>query len=128
MIMIRSRLQLSRPEKQATAVTFRAKGEVGLQVGDEDWPSESGASTHMTPSADGMINYGECNLKLRIDDGLPFTIEGYVDVNFVIRSGNGLVQATLTNIAHVPDLRYNLVSLPTFVKHGHTFDGRIHRY
>ena len=110
MIMIRSRLQLARPEKQASAVMFpgiEGKG-IDLQVGDEAWPSKSGASTHMTPSADIMANYRECNLKLRIDDGSTRTIEGYVDINFVFRSGNGLVQATLTNSAHVPDLRYHL--------------------
>ena len=63
-------------------------------------------------------------LKLRIADGSTRTIEGYGDNNFVFRSGNGLVQVTLTNVAHVPDLRYHLFFLPTFVKHGHTFEGR----
>ena len=29
----------------------------------------------------------------------------------------------MTNVAHVPDLRYHLFSLPTLVKHGHTFEG-----
>ena len=42
----------------------------------------------------------------------------------VFRSGNGVVQVTLTNVAHVPDLRYYLFSLTTLVKHGHTFEGR----
>ena len=78
----------------------------------------------MTPSADGMINYRGCNLKLRIADGSTRTIEGYGDINFVFRSENGLVRVTLTNVAHVPDLRYHLFSLPTLVKHGHTFEGR----
>ena len=41
-----------------------------------------------------------------------------------IKTGNGLVQVTLTNVAHVPDLRYHLFSLPTLVRHGHTFEGR----
>ena len=58
----------------------------------------------MTPSAYGMINYRECNLKLRIADGSTRSIEGYRDMNFVFRSGNGLVQVLLTNVAHVPDL------------------------
>ena len=78
----------------------------------------------MTPSADGMINCRECKLKLRIADGSTRTIEGYGDINFVFRSGNGLVQVTLTNVGHVPDLRHHLFSLPTLVKHGHTFEGR----
>ena len=78
----------------------------------------------MTPSAYGMINYRECNLKLRIADGSTRSIEGYRDMNFVFRSGNGLVQVLLTNVAHVPDLRYHLFSLPTLGKNGHTFQGR----
>ena len=33
------------------------------------------------------------------------------------------MQVLLTNVAHVPDLRYHLFSLPTLVKNGHTFEG-----
>ena len=54
-------------------------------------------------------------MKPRIADGSNRT---------VFRSGNALVQVTLTNIAHVPDLRYHLFSLPTLVKNGHTFEVR----
>ena len=45
-------------------------------------------------------------------------------MNFGARSGNGLVDVLLTNVAHVPDLRYNLFSLPTLIKNGHAFEGR----
>ena len=69
----------------------KGEGESAWQVGDEAWLCDSGTSTHMTPSADGMINYKERNLKLRIADGTTRTIEGYGDINFVFRSGNGLV-------------------------------------
>ena len=113
---------------QASAFKVEETGECGTgstwQVGDEAWICDSGASTHMTPSADCILNYRECNLKLRIADGSTRSIEGYGDVRFVFRSGNGLVQVLLTNVAHVPDLRYHLFSLPTLVKNGHTFEGR----
>ena len=69
----------------------KGEGESAWQVGDEAWLCNSGASTHMTPSADGMINCRECNSKLRIADGSTRTIEGYGDINFALRSGNGLV-------------------------------------
>ena len=105
---------------QASAFKVEETGECGTgstwQVGDEAWICDSGASTHMTPSADCMLNYRECNLKLRIADGSTRSIEGYGDVRFVFRSGNGLVQVLLTNVAHVPDLRYHLFSLPTLVE------------
>ena len=97
----------------------KGEEESARQVGDEAWLCDSGASTHMTPSADDMIDYRECNLKLRVADGSTRTIQGYGDNNFVFRSRNGLVRVTLTTVAHVPDLRYNLFSLPTLVKHGH---------
>ena len=100
------------------------EGESAWQVGDEAWLCNSGASTHMTPSANCMINYKECNMKPRIADGSTRSIEGYGDINLVFRFGNGLVQVLLTNVAHVPDLRYHLFSLPTLVKNGHTFEGR----
>ena len=51
--------------------------ESAWQVGDEAWICDSGASTYMTPSADYMINYIECNLKLRVTDGSTRWIEGY---------------------------------------------------
>ena len=102
----------------------KGEGESPWQEGGEAWLCDSGASTDMTPSADCMINYRECNFKLRIADGTTRTIERYGDINFVFRSGNGLVRVTLTNVAHVPDLRYLLFSLPTLVKHGRTFERR----
>ena len=54
----------------------KGEGESAWKVWDEAWLCDSGASTHMTPSADGMINHRECNLKLRIADGSTRTIEG----------------------------------------------------
>ena len=44
----------------------------------------------MTPSADGMINHRECNLKLRVADSSTRTIEGYGDINFAFRFGSVL--------------------------------------
>ena len=54
----------------------KGEGESAWQVGDYAWLCNSGASSHMTPSADGIINYRECNLKPRIADGSTRTIEG----------------------------------------------------
>ena len=62
------------------------EGESVWQVGDEAWLCDSGASTYMTPSTDGMVNYRECKLKLRIADGSTSTIVGYSDINFLFIS------------------------------------------
>ena len=102
------------------------EGEPAWQVGDEAWICDSGASTHMTPSADCMINSRECHLKLRIDSGSTRSIEGYGDIRVIFRSGNDLVQVLLTNVAQGPDLGHHLFSLPTLVEHGHTFEGPPH--
>ena len=40
------------------------------------------------------------------------------------RSRNDLVQELISNVTHVPDLRYRLFPQPTIVKSGHTFEGR----
>ena len=78
----------------------------------------------MTPSADHVIDYRECNLKLLITDGTTCSIEGYGEINFVFRSGNGLVDVLQTNVTHVSDLRNHFFSLPTVIKNGHEFEGR----
>ena len=96
------------------------EGESTWQARDEAWICDSGAPTHMTPSADSMINYRNCNPKLRVADGSTRSIDGYRDINFVCQPGNDLVQVLITNVAHVPNLRYHLLFLPTFVKNGHT--------
>ena len=100
--------------------------ELAWQPGDEAWLCDSGASNHMTPSADHMINCKEGNLKLRIADGTSRSTEGYGDINNVFRSGNSLVNVLLTNVAHVPDLRHHLFSLPTLDKYCHAFEGTPH--
>ena len=58
-------------EGTALASAFKAEetgkcsdGESAWQMGDEAWICDSGASAHMTPSAECMTNYRECNLKL----------------------------------------------------------------
>ena len=42
----------------------KGEGKSAWQVGDEAWLCDSGPSTHMTPTADCMINYRECNLRI----------------------------------------------------------------
>ena len=54
-----------------------------------------------------------------------YLAEGSVGRSFcMVRPSNGLVQVLLTNVAHMPHLRYYPFSLLTLVKNGHTFEGR----
>ena len=66
-------------------------GELVWPVGDEAWICNSGASTHMTLSADLMISCRQCNLKLRIADGTNRSIERYGEITFLFRPKNDLV-------------------------------------
>ena len=70
-----------------------------------------------------MTNYEECNQYLLIADDTTRSIEGYGDASFCFRSGNGHVDMLLTNVARVPDLCYDIFSLPTLIKNGHVFEG-----
>ena len=94
--------------------------ELAWQVDDMARICHSGASTHVSSSADCVINYREFDLNLRIADGSTPSIKGYGGINVVFRSRNGLVQVLITNVAHVPDLRHHRFSLPALVKNGHT--------
>ena len=74
-----------------------------------------------------MINYRECNLKLRIAHGSTCSIEEYGDINVVFRSENGPVDVLLKDVAHLPDRRYHLSFLPALIKNGHVFRREPHR-
>lgn len=113
-------------EKDGRDVLSRIIGgkELAWQAGDEASTCDGEACTHMAPSADRMTNYQECNLKRRIASGSTRALEGYGHINSVFRPGTDLVQVLLTNAAHLPDLRYRLFSLPTFVNSGQVFEGR----
>ena len=68
----------------------KGEGESAWHVGGEAEFCGRGASTHMTPRADSMINCIACIMKLRVAYGAT-TIEGYGDISFLFRSGNGVV-------------------------------------
>ena len=118
---------------QASAFKAEVTGEYGdglgrmgdrgfaWQVGHNAGICISGAFAHMASSADHMVNYRECNLKLRIADGTTRSIEGYGDINFAFWFGNGLVDVMMTNVTHVPDFRYHLFSLLVLIKNVQAF-------
>lgn len=110
---MRSRPHLPRPKRQAKTVMFRGNG--GLLGTYETRPRYAIVVRLLLEClhATRMINSRECNLNLGIDDGSIRSIDGYGDKSVVFRAGNGLVQALLANVAHVPYLRYHVFAPPT---------------
>ena len=77
----------------------------------------------MTPSADYMVNYREGGGVVRIADGRAMPIEGIGNFPMSFWAGKDWMQAVLPNVAHVPLLGYNLLSLKRMADRGHKYVG-----
>ncbi|CAN0397749.1 unnamed protein product, partial [Hapterophycus canaliculatus] len=65
------------------------------------------------PNADHLTNFRQCQRFLRVASGSLLPIEGHGDLTVDFQSGQGVVRVVLSNVAYVPRLNYNLLSLPT---------------
>ena len=91
---------------------------IGREVGKlESWISDDGASRHMTSSHDSMTNYRECSGTVRTAGGDVLPIEG---VLLRFPSDSGAFDIQLLNVAFVPQLSHNLLSLQQFTAAHHT--------
>ena len=88
------------------------------QMGDLPVNCDNGASCHMSHSSTGMINYREANATMRTASGKRYPIEGYGDLPFTFRSSIGEVPLMLCHVAHLPSLRYHLISLRVAADNG----------
>ena len=77
----------------------------------------------MTRSADYMVNYREGWGVVRIADGRAMPIEGIGNLPMRFWSGKDRVQVVLQNVAHVPLLGYNLLSLKKMADRDHKHVG-----
>ena len=76
----------------------------------------------MTPNnADGLTNYRECSRPLSLADRRKISIAGYGDYTVAFRSSDNWVHVKLHDVAHVPLLSYNLVSLTSLAQKDHPF-------
>ena len=101
---------------------------IGEEVGDGEldkqvaqYIADSGAICHMTPDADGLTNYRECSRPLGPADRKTISIAGYGDLTVAFRSNDSWVHVKLHDVARVPMLSYNLVSITSLVQEGHPF-------
>ena len=111
--------------------TANATGKCSLRIGEEvgdgeldkqvaQYVADSRATCHMTPNVDGLTNYRECSRPLGHADRRKMSIAGYGDITAAFRSNDSWVHVKLHNVAHVPLLSYNVVSLTSLAQEGHT--------
>ena len=103
----------------AANTTGKCSLRIGEEVGDGELDKQltqytadsSGATCHMTSNADGLNNYQKCSRPLGLPDTRKISIAGYGDLTVAFRPNDSWVQIKLRDVAHIPLLSYNLVSL-----------------
>ena len=82
----------------------------------------SAVTWNMTPDADGLTKY-KYSRPLSLTNGRTTSIAGYDDLTVAFHSDNGWVHVKLHDVAHVPLLRYSLISLSSLALKSHTYAG-----
>ena len=117
-------------ESQAFAATEAGKCNAAIddRVGGEaldkqvvQYIADSAATCNMTPDADGLTNYRECSRPLGLANGEEISIVGYGDLTVNFRTEHIWVRVKMNDVAHVPQLSHNLISLPSMTLKGHTY-------
>ena len=100
-----------------------AVGGVALDKQVVQYIADSAATCNMTPDADGLTNYRECSRPPGLANGEEISIVGYGDLTVNFRTDHGWVRVKMNDVAHVPQLSHNLISLPSMTLKGHTYMG-----
>ena len=100
-----------------------AIGGVALDKQVVQYIADSAATCNMTPDADGLTNYRECRRPLGLANGEEISIVGYGDLTVNFRTDHRWVRVKMNDVAHVPQLSHNLISLPSMTLKGHTYMG-----
>ena len=85
--------------------------------------ADSAATCNMTPDADGLTYYRECSRPLGLTKGEEISIVGYGDLTVSFSTDHGWIRVEMNDVAHVPKLSYNFISLPSMTQKGHTYTG-----
>ena len=85
--------------------------------------ADRGITCNLTPDADDLTNYRECSRPLGLTNKGTTFVAGYDDLTVAVQTDNELVHVKLHDVAHVPRLSYNLISLPSLALKGHTYAG-----
>ena len=85
--------------------------------------ADSAVTFNTTPDADGLTNYRECSRPLGLANGEENFIVGYSDLTVSFCTDHGWIRVEMNDVAHVPQLSYNLISLLSMTQKGHTYTG-----
>ena len=131
-------VELQVPEEdlavEAQAFAVSEAGKCSVRIGDAvggvaldkqvvQYIADSAATCNMTPDADGLTNYRECSRPLGLANGEEISIVGYGDLTVNFRTDHRWVRVKMNDVAHVPQLSHNLISLPSMTLKGHTYMG-----
>ena len=129
-------LPVSKQDLDVEAQTFAVTeaGKCSVTIGDTvggaaldkqvvQYIADSAAACNMTSDADGLTNYRECSRPLGLANGEEISIVGYGDLTVNLRTDHGWVRVEMNDVALVPLLNYNLISLPSVTLQGHTYTG-----
>ena len=88
------------------------------------WIADSGATTHMTNSLEGLFDLVDANVSVSVGDGRKMkTLKTGKWRGTAIDSEGRRQQITLSNVSYVPDLMVNLFSLTAVMDKGFQVDG-----
>ena len=79
---------------------------------------DSGASSHMTNNDSAMFDIKKVDRKIRVGNGETVKAIKMGKIKTSFKSTNGkILSATLTDVIHVPNLSYNLLSVGKLQSH-----------
>jgi len=82
------------------------------------WLADSGASSHMTNSDDGLFNIHMQESTVTIGNGTSLKVTKIGDLKVTFRNEEGLQIFTLQKVKYIPDLCVKLLSIPVALKEG----------
>ena len=94
------------------------KGKRGT-INENTFIADSGASTHMTMSENGLFDVENIKSKIGVGDDHKLLSTKVGKKKIIIHQNNGKnIEVILTNVKYVPELKYNLFSLTKALKSG----------
>ena len=91
---------------------------------ENTWVADSGATTHMCNSLEGMYDLEDSNLTISVGDGRSMSTVKVGKFKGSITDSEGkTTTVTLTNVSYVPELMVNLVSLTAVMEKGCSVSG-----
>ena len=88
------------------------------------WLGDTGASSHMTNSSEGMVNQVKINTEIVFGNGQQLKAESIGDKRGLLVQKDGTrTPILLKNVKYVPQLYCNLLSITAALNEGYKLDG-----